>query len=119
MLKAKSYLPSKCSNFTPWAKLLNSSDKKEIVKYIIWRDKEIQTGTILRDGYLTEKFADTVICSNFDEITRQEFLYVNWDPHINGWHSNADCSIDELKEDINFLQNSLSTFAKENIRSTA
>jgi hypothetical protein len=38
MLKVKSYLPSKCSNFTPWVKLLNSSDKKEIVKYIIWRD---------------------------------------------------------------------------------
>ena len=114
MLRAKDYLPFKCSHFTPWVKLLNSNDKTETVTYKVWRDKDVQTGTITRAAWTTGKFADTYVSSGFDEITRNEFLYVNWHPGKNEWHTNANYSIDELKEAITLLEKSLIEFAIQN-----
>jgi hypothetical protein len=63
----------------------------------------------------TGEFADTThISSGFDEITRMEFIYVNWDPRTNQWHTNADYSIEELKEAITLLEKSLIVFAMQN-----
>jgi AbiV family abortive infection protein len=115
MVRAKDYLPTRCSHFTPWVKLSHPSDKTETVKYKVWRDKNVQTGTIARSAGMTGRFADsTHMFSTFDEITRMEFLYVNWDPRTNEWHTNADYSIDELKEAITLLEKSLISFAMQN-----
>jgi AbiV family abortive infection protein len=113
MLRAKDYLPSRCSHFTPWVKLLNPSNKKETVTYKVWRDKDVQTATISRPPWATGKFAYTTHI-NFDEITRMEFLYVSWDPRTNEWHTNADYSIDELIEAITLLEKHLIVFATQN-----
>lgn len=107
MLRAKDYLPFKCSHFAPWVKLLHSSDKPEEMTYKLWRDKDVQTGKATQAAGTIGKFADTDISSSFDEITRMEFLYVNWDPTNNEWHTNPDYSIDELKEAIMLFEKSL------------
>jgi AbiV family abortive infection protein len=115
MHRAKVYLPFKCSHFTPWVKLLNPSNKTDTTAYKVWREKKVQTGTISRGAWTTGHFADTAnISSEFDEITRMEFLYVNWDPRTNEWHTNADYSIDELKEAIMLLEKKLIGFAMQN-----
>lgn len=83
--------------------------------YKVWRKKEVQTGTISRDASMTGYFADTIhTSSEFDEITREEFLYVNWDARTNEWHTIAGYSIDELKEAIMLLEKSLIGFAVQN-----
>jgi AbiV family abortive infection protein len=115
MLKARDYLPHSCSYFTPWVKLSRPSDKTETVTYKVWHDKKVQTGMISRPAWTTGRFADiTGISSEFDEITRTEFLYVNWDARTNEWHTNADYSIGELKEAIMLFENSLFKFATQN-----
>lgn len=115
MARARAYLPSKCSYLTPWVKLLHPRDKIETVDYEVWRDKNIETGTITRSAGMTGSFADgTHISSIFDDISREEFLYVNWDPRRNQWHTLADYSIDELKEDIALLESEVIEFAKNN-----
>jgi hypothetical protein len=111
MLRARDYLPFRCSHFAPRVKLLNPSGKTDTTTYKVWRDKDVQTATISRPAGVTGKFADTHISSGFDEITRMEFLYVNWDPRTNEWHTNSDYSIDELKEAITLLEKSLLAFA--------
>jgi hypothetical protein len=115
MARARDYLPSKCSDFTPWVKLSHPSDKTVTVNYKVWRDKNVQTGTITRSAGMTGSFADsTHMPSTFDDITREEFLYVNWDSRRKKWHTNADYSIDELKEAIMLLERNIIEFAKQN-----
>ena len=115
MLTAKDHLPFKCSHFTPWVKLLKASNKQEEVNYKLWRGKDVQTGTITRPAWATGRFADpTHVSSHFDEITRMEFLYINWHPRTNGWHRNADYSLDELKEAVPLLEKSILEFAVQN-----
>jgi hypothetical protein len=91
MAKAKQHVPFRCSNFTPWISLLHPNSKTETVSYKVWRDKDIQVGTISRPHNATGRFADvTCVDSTFDEITRVELLFVNWDPRTNEWHTNPD-----------------------------
>jgi AbiV family abortive infection protein len=113
MACARDYLPSKCSHFTPWVKLSHTSDKTETVNYEVWLDKNVQTGTITRSAGMTGSFADSTVPSTFDDITREEFLYVNWDPGREKWHTNADYSIDELKEAIILLERNIIEFANQ------
>jgi len=115
MARARDYLPSKCSHFTPWVKLSHPSDKTEVVNYKVWRDKNVHTDTISRSAGMTGSFADsTDMPSTFDDITREEFLYVNWDPRRKKWHTYTDYSIDELKEAIMLLEMNIIEFAKQN-----
>ncbi|MGC1929807.1 MAG: hypothetical protein WA667_12585 [Candidatus Nitrosopolaris sp.] len=115
MARAKNYLPLECSLFTPLVKLSQTNDKTETVNYKVWCDKDVETGTISRPAGMTGRFSDsTHMFSTFDEITRMEFLYVNWDPRTNEWHTNAEYSIDELKEAITLLEKSLIGFATQN-----
>lgn len=115
MAIAKQYLPDGCSQFTPMVTLLHPTDKTETVKYKVWHGKDVQTGTISRSPMTTGGFADvTHVSSTFDEITRMEHLYVNYDPQTNEWHTNPDYSIDELKRAIMLLDESLIGFAAEN-----
>jgi hypothetical protein len=115
MAIAKQCLPDGCSQFTPMVTLLHPTDKTETVKYKVWHRKDVQTGTILRSPMTTGGFADvTHVSSNFDEITRMEHLYVNYDPRTDEWHTNPDNSIDELKRAITLLDESLIGFAAEN-----
>lgn len=115
MAIAKQHLPDGCSQFTPIVTLLHPTDKTETVKYKVWHGKDVQTGTISRAPMTTGGFADfTHVSSNFDEITRMEYLYVNYDSRTNEWHTNADYSIDELKRAITLLDESLIEFAAEN-----
>jgi len=114
MLKAKERLPFKCSHFIPQVNLLHSSHKAEEVTYKVWREKDVRTGKINRAAGSTGKFADMDVPSDFDEITRMEFLYVNWDPKNNEWHTNPDYSIDQLKEAITLLEKSLVEFVIQN-----
>jgi len=64
---------------------------------------------------MTGKFADiTNVSSGFDEITRMEFLYANWDRRKKEWHTNPDYSIDELKDALHLLEKSIVEFAGQN-----
>jgi hypothetical protein len=115
MLRAKDHLPFKCSHFTAGVNLLKASNRQEEVTYKIWRGKDFRKATITRPGWATGRFADiTHAPSRFDEITRMEFLYVNWDPGINEWHTNPDYSISELKEAVQLLEKSIIEFAGRN-----
>jgi hypothetical protein len=42
MARARDYLPSKCSHFTPWVKVSHPSDKTETVNYKVWRGDRSQ-----------------------------------------------------------------------------
>lgn len=68
---------------------------------------------ISRPYGVTGSFADTHIDSIFDDITREEPLYVKWDPRKNG-HTIADYSLDDLKEAVRLLESSIIAFAKDN-----
>jgi hypothetical protein len=80
MLRARDYLTHRCSHFTPGVNLLKPSDKTGKVTYKVWRDKDVQTASISRPAWITGTFADANISPGFDETTRMELLYVNWDP---------------------------------------
>jgi hypothetical protein len=96
--------------------LSHLSHKTETVNYKVWHDKDVQTLTISRSAGMTGRFANTTQYSGFcfDEITRMEFLYVNWDPRTNECHTNADYSTDELKDAITLLEKNLTEFATHN-----
>jgi hypothetical protein len=61
MLRARDYLPHRCSHFTPRVNLLKPSDKTGTVTYKVWRDKDVQTATISRPAWITGTFADANI----------------------------------------------------------
>jgi len=114
MQRAKEYLPTQCSNFHASVNLFSPSKKSEVVKYKFWRNKDLQIGTVARSANTTGSFADTTnIPTIFDDVTRFEFLYVNWDPVRKEWHSNSDYMIHELKEANLLLESNIYKLAQQ------
>lgn len=96
-------------------RLLRPNDKIETVNYKVWRRKYVQRGTISRASTTTGDFADTThVSSNFDEITREELLLVNYDFETNEWHMNPVYSINQLKRGIALFEKRLMSFARRN-----
>lgn len=111
MARARQYLPEKCSYFTPFVRV-DHDNKIETIKYKVWRKKFFQEGTVSVGG-LTGDFADTTsVSSEFDHITREELLLVNYDPTTNEWHLNHVYRIDELQLAIRLFEERLTEFVR-------
>jgi AbiV family abortive infection protein len=110
MDRARQFLPEECSYFTPTVRV-SQDDKIETIQYKVWRKKFCQVGTVTPGG-MTGDFADTTsVRSQFDHITREELLLVNYDPTTNEWHLNPVYRIDELKLAVRLLKERLTEFA--------
>jgi AbiV family abortive infection protein len=116
MQRAKGNLPFQCSYFSPGIRISNANDEGTIHRFKVWRGKDVHERTIYSPASSTGMFEDVtnLLPSHFDELTREEFLYVNWDPVNNEWHTTSDYIIGELERAIVLLQEKIVELAVQN-----